>query len=136
MRARRTLKDQRWASSAALGFIMLVTACAGMDPGPARREISLAESSIARAQADDAAVHAASPLRLAEEKLAQAAEALDIGNHTAAQRLAEQADIDARVAAALAQTARTQEMAAGLRRNISELRRKIEPNESAPSRGG
>ena len=136
MRARRTLKDQIWASPAALGFIMLVTACAGLDPGPARREIGLAESSIERAQADDAAVYAASQFRLAQEKLAQAVEALETGNHTVARRLAEQADIDARVAAALAQTARTQEMVAGLRRNISELRRKIEHNAPAPSRGG
>lgn len=101
--------------AAALG----ATACASVPPP--RAELATAEQSLRKAEQADAGHHAALDLRVARDKLDQAREAMQRGDHREARRLAEQANLDAQVAEARARRARTQQAAAEIREQIEAL---------------
>ncbi|RJQ67298.1 MAG: DUF4398 domain-containing protein [Desulfobacteraceae bacterium] len=115
---------------AALVFAVLVTACASVDQGPARKEIGGAESAISQAQAGNAREYAPLELTMAQGKLARANAAFADEKYTEAEYLAEQALADARLAEAKTQNARTKEMVQALQKSIGDLRREIEHNET------
>jgi hypothetical protein len=94
-------------------------ACASVPPP--RAEVATAEQSLRKAEQADAGHHAALDLRVARDKLEQAREAMQRGDHREARRLAEQANLDAQVAEARARRDRTQRAAAEIREQIEAL---------------
>lgn len=103
------------------GVAALLGACASSPPRPTEA-IARAESSYE--QADQAGGRRYDPanLDLARDKLAQAKAAADKGRMKEADRLAEQAEVDAELAAARARSATAQTAAQELRASLSTLR--------------
>jgi hypothetical protein len=94
----------------ACGRILVTVAGAALLPGcaagtPPETELALARSAIDEATRDGAAKRAPQQFVLAREKLARAEAANQDRQFTAARRLAEQAEIDARLASMMSRTA-------------------------------
>lgn len=106
--------------SVALGL----AACGTTSPPPA--DLTAAEAAVEQAGDADAAERAPEPFTLAQDKLARAREAAEQEDHTTARRLAEQAEVDARLAAATARSEIAKARAAELRESIRLLREEIE----------
>ena len=116
------------ARAAAFLSLALLGACASTPPAP-RAEMAVAEAAVARANTTGTSDFAAGQLQIAITKLANARQAMGVEDHERAQRLAEQADVDAQVAELHAQAARSrkaaeesQEAARVLREEISRQR--------------
>ncbi len=125
----------RFGSSAPVmmaALALLLAGCAGSKLPPP--DLSTPRTAIA--QADQAGASEAAPLMLrnARQKLQQAEEASNRGDYDTAQRLAEEADIDAKLAEAKARSATAQAAVDELRESIRVLRDEI--NRNRPSGGG
>src|SRR5690606_7467802 len=90
------------AGSGALASLVLAAGCAGNQAVPASN-MQLAEQRIDEAERADAQRYANRELNMAREKLLQAREAQEDGDEERAARLAEQAELDAAYALALAE---------------------------------
>jgi len=86
-----------------LAFLMVLAACA-TEPAPA---VELAAARAAIEQAAPVAEYAPKELAAAQTKLTLAQNALARGDNTRARRLAQQAEVDARLAWALAENERS-----------------------------
>jgi hypothetical protein len=96
---------------AAVALAALLCACSSI-PEPVE-QLHAARAAVSQAQ--PVAVGEGAPeLKIAQAKLAAAEEAAGRGDHVAARILAEQAEVDARYAWTLAESARMQRTAAGL----------------------
>ena len=113
-------------------FALLITGCAGSKLPPP--DLSSPRSAIAQADQAGAAEAAPLVLRNARQKLQQAETASNNGDYETAQRLAEQAAIDAKLAEAKARSATAQAAVDELRESIRVLRDEI--NRNRPSGGG
>jgi hypothetical protein len=104
----------------AVATLALLAACASGPP--ADEEIAAAEVGLAEAADAGAEVRAPAPLALARDKLGRARAAAAAGENFEAARLAEQALVDAQLAAAEARSEVAREHAAALRASIEQLR--------------
>lgn len=108
-------------SCAALAFLALA-GCAS-DPAPTE-QLRLTEQAVAQAHAVGATGEVAE-LRLAEEKLQQAQAAMNRESFKDARVLAEQAELDARLAEAHVLTEKSQDQLRELSERINRLRRQL-----------
>ena len=113
MRMRRSL----------LSVALVAAGCAGTPP---TEKVEVAEAAVQQADTSGAAEQAALELRLAREKLERARVAMADERYVAARRLAEQAQVDALLAEAKAQSAEALERAREMRDSIESLRGEAE----------
>lgn len=118
----------RWWSTlacvAAAALIPALCACAH-NTAPIQQDIANAEMIITSAKESGAGDRAPLELRLAEEKLQEAREALKEKEYEPARFLAEQAVLSAKVAEAKAQSEKTKAMVKELRDSIDALSNEI-----------
>jgi len=105
-----------------------VGACASMPPP--NDKITLAQTSVERAERAGAVELAALPMRDARDKLANAKQAIADKHNEIAARLAEQADADAQLAEALAQTAKADKQVADLNESLRTLQEEARRNDA------
>lgn len=110
---------------------LAVAACAA-EPPP-RGEIRTAGDALGEAIEADARLHAPEHLTLAQDKLDRASAALDEGEHTAARRLAEQAEVDADRAEAEARSEIAQRNIAEIRASLNALRDALDQSPATSS---
>lgn len=101
--------------------IVALAACTS--PMPARLAISAADEAVNRAINADAAEHAPLALHLARDKLDRAKSSFTEDNYDIARRLAEEAQVDARLAESTALSERTQSQVEEVQKAIGELQR-------------
>ena len=111
----------QWLGAAAAAAAL--AACSTI-PRPVE-QVEAARSALTRAQ--PVAVNEGAPqLNLAQVKLARAEQAMRGGDYVTARILAEQAEVDARYAWTLAESARLQRAAAGIDRDLQSLRDELD----------
>ena len=88
-------------------------------------ELARARASIAEAEQAGASQYGSAELRLAREKLRAAEEAAEDGNAVQAQRLAEEADLDADLAVAITRNRETQELVTEVRSGLATLEEEL-----------
>lgn len=106
----------------ALFAVTLLSGC-GSNKQPPTEKLATAESFINTAR--DTEARELVELRRAEDKLAQAKTAVTNKDYETAERLADQALVDARLAEAKVQSIRARQATEDLRRSIETLRREI-----------
>lgn len=111
------------AVSLAAGALAL-TAC-GTNPKPPVAEMAEARTLVSEAR-PEAVRYAPEPLRQAQAKLARAEEAMAREAYVEARRLAEQAAVDARLAASMAQSERAQMAANEVNASLRTLQQQLE----------
>ena len=110
---------------------VLLAGCASgprIAPEVAQAEIAEARSAVSQAEQADAATHAPVALRTARQKVEAATRALAAGQNVEADRLAEQAAIDARLAESRARAVVAEAAVTEVREAIQALREEIERN--------
>ncbi|HZX31421.1 MAG TPA: DUF4398 domain-containing protein [Rhodocyclaceae bacterium] len=110
--------------------ILLLAGCAS----PPRPDAQFAVSRSAIEEALGAGATQSAPLELqhARDKMARADAAVDAKNFEDARRLAEEAEVDARLAAAKARTARAQLAVAEIQKSIRALRENVNTDSAQP----
>lgn len=108
----------------ALATVALLAACAST-PNP-NTQFAVSRAALDDARSADAAEFAPLQLKSAMEKMDSAERALRAKEPEVARRLAEQAEVDARLAAAMARSAKSQRAADALQEDIRVLRQEIE----------
>lgn len=109
-----------------LGLALLtLTACAPAKKAPTG-QMALAQSAVDNATAADAYEYAPLELKTAQDKIEQAKMAIQAKEHVEAERLLEQAEIDAQLAEAKARTAKAQKTVETLQQGIDLLREEIQ----------
>ena len=104
--------------------VLAFSACSSRRPPTAK--ISTADLAVRQASEQTASEHAPLDLRLAREKLDKARAAANDDEYDRAERLAEQALVDAQVAEAKTRAAKSSENRNQTRQNIDTLRREAE----------
>jgi len=118
----RTHYGLRLTGAAGLaGVILLAGACASPPPVPTR-SLDAARTAVTTAEKADAGRFAAAELAAAREKLAQADSAVTGENMLAAERLAEQARVEAELASARTDAAKAMAVNADMRKGNDVLR--------------
>jgi threonine aldolase len=107
----------------AVTLTLALSACAS-DPAPTE-QLRLSDQALSQAKALGAGSEQLVSLKLAEEKQAQAQLAMQAGNFKQARVLAEQAELDARLAQAQWLTQKSQEQLDALARRIDRLRKQL-----------
>ncbi len=110
--------------SAVLAILMLTTGCSGI-PAP-KEQIAVSKAAVNSASSAGGTQFAPVPLRLAMEKLDAAERAMVNKEYLTAQRLAEQAQVDAQLAAATARSIKAQNAARELQEDNRVLRKEID----------
>jgi hypothetical protein len=105
--------------------LVLFTGCA-VKVAPPVENIANAELTIKEAEEDNASVNAPLELKIAKEKLEAARQAMENEAYAVAKRLADEALIDAKLAAVKSQTVKAKKMAEETRENVESLRKEIE----------
>lgn len=113
--------------------LLALSGCRTTYPPPSG-EMSASRAAIATAEEAGASEHAPVELRRARQKAEQAQQAMDRGDNLRARILAEQAEVDARLAEATARAQRQQEAVDILRASIESLRQEIERSRAAGTR--
>jgi hypothetical protein len=103
-------------------LLFAVLAAAGCAGTPPTEKVEVAEAAVRQADTRGAAEDAALELRLARDKLERARVAMADERYVTARRLAEQAQVDALLAEAKAQSAAALESAHEMRDSIESLR--------------
>lgn len=111
-----------------LGLSTMLIACAGPGPRP-DSQLQIAASSIQQAEAADARKFDPVLLNQAQNKLADARELIEREEYTEAQRLLEEAAVDAQLAAARSQTEKAQRAVAEINRSIQNLENQLETDQ-------
>lgn len=111
---------------AAISVMMTFAACASVDQGAARGELSSARTAYEEAQGVNAREYAALEMTTAEEQLDSANKAFENGEYVKADYLAEKAAVNAKLAETKADTAKTKNLVQQLQDSIQELRSEIE----------
>jgi len=106
-----------------LAAVLLISACAG---NPPTAEMALAKASVIRANAADGNEFAPVQLRAAMDKMEGAEKAMGSENYPVARNLAEEADVDAQLAAVTARAAKTQKAVNQLQQDNSVLRQELD----------
>ena len=121
MNWRSKLRRSSWISVLSLSTVMMLSACASVETTPIRNTIANAEQAISEAERMEAHQHAPLELRLAEEKVAKARNALEEKEYQRADWLADEALADAQLATAKTRSAKTENMVSELRSSIDAL---------------
>ncbi|MBF0204436.1 MAG: DUF4398 domain-containing protein [Desulfamplus sp.] len=96
---------------------------------PPLKNISEAEMAIKVAKESNATINAPLDVRIAEEKLQKAKETVKKEDYNSAQRLADEALIDAKVAQTKSQTKKVKNMENEMRESIETLQHEVERNQ-------
>lgn len=102
-----------------------LTACGAKVPSP-DSQVSLATSAISQAESFGAYESAPVELRDAREKLSQAKQAMRAEDNLTAQRLAEEAIVDANLAQAKSRTAKSRKAVEELKASIRTLQEEVD----------
>jgi hypothetical protein len=114
---------------AAAGSLALAAAgCATVQPAAPTSQIAVARSAIADATSADAARYDAADLRNAQRKLDRAHDEMAQGDYGTAKNLAEEAELDARLAATRARSDKATRAAAEVQASIRALQDEIARN--------
>lgn len=105
-----------------------ITGCASKGVMPLK-SLSDAEMAIKLAKENSATVNAPLDIRIAEEKLQKAREAAKREDFISAERLADEATMDARVAEVKSQTKKVKQMENDLRDSIETLQNEVNRNQ-------
>ncbi|NND45003.1 MAG: DUF4398 domain-containing protein [Xanthomonadales bacterium] len=122
------IETKRLVFGCAAGLALALTGCASSADRP-DAQMARAETSINLAQESGARQYGAIALTRAQEQLAQAETAAANGEYLVALRLAEQAELNAELAASQANRYKAEAALAEVNESISTLRREIERNE-------
>ena len=106
-----------------LAAVMLFSGCAG---NPPTAEMALAKASVINATAAGGTEFAPLPLRAAMDKMEGAEQAMGSQNYSVARNLAEEANVDAQLAAATARAVKTQKAVNQLQQDNTVLRQEID----------
>ena len=107
----------------ALGGIAVLTACASVPPPT--EQMAVSRAAVTDAQGAGAYDFAPVEMRTANEKLTRATTAMNQKDYVTARRLAEQAEVDARLAAATANSAKAQRALDEVQASIRTLQNEI-----------
>jgi len=99
-------------------WLFTASGCAGTPP---REALASADTMVRRAEQDGATQFAPLPLRKAKDKLEKAQSEMNESEYTKARRLAEQAEVDARLASVETERARTQNTVRELSRTLQAM---------------
>jgi hypothetical protein len=113
----------------ALWLSALATGCAG---NPPKEAIASAQTLVERAEQEGAAQFAPRPLREAKDKIERAESEVNDDDYGDARRLAEQAQVDAKLAAVESDRAKTREAVAELGRTVQAMESEIRSEQSMP----
>jgi Domain of unknown function (DUF4398) len=105
-------------------FALVTASCASVPPPTT--EMALGKDAIADAQHAGATEHSPVELHLAESKLASARAAMAHDQNERARRLAEEAEVDAKLTEAKARTAKAKAAVAELHEGIRTLRNELD----------
>jgi predicted transcriptional regulator len=108
-----------------IGTALSLASCASKPPVPSE-QLAVSKAAIEQAQQAQANNYAPVELRQAQDKLSQAQAAVQQENYEAAKRLAEQAEVDARLAETKAHSTRAQNAVAEINESIRALRLELE----------
>jgi hypothetical protein len=123
---------------AMLRFLIPILGLAGLAAcGPAMppptEQLALTEAAVNKATASEGYKYAPVELKNAQEKLTQARMDMQNEKNASALRLLEQAEVDARLAAEKAQTAKTERAVLELQKNIELLREEMRRSVPKPN---
>ena len=107
----------------AFGGIAVLTACASVPPPT--EQMAVSRAAVTDAQGAGAYDFAPVEMRTANEKLTRATAAMNQKDYVTARRLAEQAEVDARLAAATANSAKAQRALDEVQASIRTLQNEI-----------
>jgi chromosome segregation ATPase len=113
-----------------IAALSLLAACAGQTE-QSMEAIARADASIEQAEQSGARELASANLDAAKDKYSKAEVAVEKGDTVLAQRLAEEAELDAELAAATARTDKAEKAVEELHRSIETLRQEIARQQSA-----
>ena len=120
-------KARRLSPMTAAGFVALLAGCATVS-SPPPSQLAVARAAVADAQSADAVTYDAADLRNAQRKLDRAHAEAARGDNVAARRLAEEAQVDARLAATRARSDKAVQAAAQVQASIRALEDEIARN--------
>ena len=109
--------------SVSLAAALLLNGCAG---NPPTAEMALAKAAVSNASAAGSNEFAPLPLRAAMDKMEGAEQAMGSENYPEARQLAEEANVDAELAAATSRAVKTQKAVLQLQQDNSVLRQEID----------
>jgi hypothetical protein len=108
---------------AGLAAVLLISGCAG---NPPTAEMALAKAAVSNASASGGNEFAPLPLRAAMDKMEGAEQAMGSENYPVARELAEEANVDAQLAAATSRAVKTQKAVNQLQQDNSVLRQELD----------
>ncbi len=114
----------------AISVLLLAGACAPVKVPP--QKIAKVETAISRAEDSTAVTYAPLQLRLAEDKFQQAKTMMDKGKNQEANRLLDEALVDAQLAEARSRSEKEKIEASKMRDSIDALRREIKRQNQTP----
>ncbi len=109
--------------SVVLASVLLIAGCSGIPP---TEQIAVSKAAVHRASSAGGTQFAPVPMRTAMEKMDAVERAMMIKDYLIAQRLAEQAQVDAQLAAATARSIKAQNAASELQQSNRVLRQEID----------
>lgn len=127
----KQVKVGKVAAGAGLAVALSLGGCASAPP--ATDKIAVAASSVERAEQAGAPQTASVEMAAARDKLAQAQKAAHDRDAPLAYRMAEQADVDARVAEASANATKSHQAVSELNRSLQSLREESLRGQSQPT---
>ncbi|GIZ11822.1 hypothetical protein NCCP436_12380 [Pseudomonas sp. NCCP-436] len=104
-------------------LVLALSACVS-DPAPLE-QLRLTEQTLAQAQTMGVSIEQSESLRLAQDKFSRAQQALQDGRNKEARLLAEQSELDARLAEAEQVNAKGREQLAEINQRITRLRQQL-----------
>jgi hypothetical protein len=119
-------KHQQWyRTMSGVGFAALVIAGCASVPPPTE-QIAVSKQAVSNATSAGGNEFASADMRAAQDKLDRAIQAMTAEDYKNAQLLAEQAQVDAQLAAAKARSAKAQKAAATVQEDSRVLRKEID----------
>lgn len=119
------MKTRAWTRSAALAAALALSACAS-EKTPATADVAVSKNAVANAQTAGAAEVAPAEMAAARDKMQRASQALAAKDYDTARDLAQQAQADAQLALAKANSAKSTEAANALQNDIRVLREELD----------
>lgn len=113
-----------------LGLGLLVLAACGPARQPPASQMALAQDSVEKASAAGAYEYAPVELKTARDKIDQAKTAMQSKDYASSERLLEQAEVDAKLAEARSNTAKSRRAVDELQKSIDLLREEIQRKEA------
>jgi 3-hydroxyisobutyrate dehydrogenase-like beta-hydroxyacid dehydrogenase len=111
---------------AAITSTMILSSCAGLPPPT--EQMAVSEAAISNAASAGSNEFAPLPLKSSRDKFENAERAMAAKDYLLARRLAEQAQVDAQLAAATSRSVKAQKAAAALQEDNRVLRKEIDRN--------